>query len=373
MTDALIEKFFDNRCTASESEEVTKYLKENPAILDKYLNVTEWTAIVPQHMPEKFWAENWDEMLKAEASLRSTKQINASSDPIATTPVHIHSRINRAVVITWIKRTAVAAVLIVSAGLAYRISFIKDKPDNAIAAKAPVIKTERKITVNNSDQLMNIMLPDSSDVILSPGSLITYYVPFTNNKRDLTLDGEGRFKVMKNEFKPFTVYAGGLATTALGTEFTINTKKNIIVKLHTGRVMITAVGERLKYWKKNVMLEPGQQLNYDIKEMTASVTRINTQHKIAGGVTVKKPGKIVPDELPVMNFVNTSLPDVMNKLTACYHQNITFDSTELNDINFTGTISKNDSLPIVLKVIAQMNDLDLIHNDNGYEIKKIKK
>jgi type II secretory pathway component GspD/PulD (secretin) len=78
-------------------------------------------------------------------------------------------------------------------------------------------------------------------------------------------------------------------------------------------------------------------------------------------------------ETPILNFVNTSLPDVMNKLTAYYHEKINFDSTALDEMNFTGTISQNDSLKIVLKVIAQMNNLELSHDDNGYELKKTQK
>lgn len=71
--------------------------------------------------------------------------------------------------------------------------------------------------------------------------------------------------------------------------------------------------------------------------------------------------------------MNTSLPEVMEKLSGYYHQQISFDSTGLSKMNFTGTISRNDSLNIVLKVIAQMNDLQLTHDDSGYELKRTEK
>jgi ferric-dicitrate binding protein FerR (iron transport regulator) len=296
-------------------------------------------------MPEDFWDDNWTAIAGQRASVKR---------------------------ITWMKRMAAAAVLVISAGLLYNGIQVK-KPSAPIAAnEKPALKTERKITVNNSERMMDISLPDSSQVILSPGSLITYNIPFAENKREVTLDGEARFRVMKNEQKPFTVFAGGLATTALGTEFTINTKNNVSVKLHNGRVMITATGEIMKHWKKNIILEPGQQLNYNTKEMTAAVNLIKAENPVAHSSAVKKPKKL-PAEAPGLNFVNASLPDVMNRLTTHYQEKINFDSTELSEMNFTGAISENDSLPIVLKVIAQMNDLQLSHDENGYQLKKTDK
>ena len=66
--------------------------------------------------------------------------------------------------------------------------------------------------------------------------------PFQNNKREIYLEGEAYFKVAKDKTKPFTVFAGALATTALGTQFRITAKKNtpgnITVKLFTGKVAI---------------------------------------------------------------------------------------------------------------------------------------
>jgi hypothetical protein len=40
-------------------------------------------------------------------------------------------------------------------------------------------------------------------------------------------------------------------------------------------------------------------------------------------------------------------------------------------MNFTGTISKNDSLSIILKVIAQMNDLQISSTDSGFTVEKL--
>ena len=46
---------------------------------------------------------------------------------------------------------------------------------------------------------------------------------FPPDKREIFLKGEAKFIVAKNKKKPFTVYTGMLATTALGTIFTVKT------------------------------------------------------------------------------------------------------------------------------------------------------
>ena len=345
MTDELIERFFKKECTAREAAEVAQYLNAHPEVLNKYLNAAEWFAAGSKSMPPEFWNDSWTE-------------ISARRNPAGNTG--------------WLKRVAVAAAVVISAGLVYKNIDVKEnpaRPANLVKAGASV--SERKVSVNNTTEVVRVVLADSSSVMLSPGSRIIYTVPFDPARRALTLEGEGRFKVMKNKNKPFTVFAGSLATTALGTEFTINTKNNISVKLHTGKVIIVATGEAARHWKKDVILHPGQQLNYNAQAMTAVVGPIKAKNALARSA-FKNRDEIFSKEEPLLNFRNSSLPDVISKLTHYYHEKIVFDHAELDEMNFTGTLSRNDSLAIVLKVIAQMNNLELKHNADGYQLKKLK-
>jgi hypothetical protein len=45
---------------------------------------------------------------------------------------------------------------------------------------------------------------------------------------------------------------------------------------------------------------------------------------------------------------------------------------EINRMNFTGTITKSDSLQVVLKVISQMNGLEMLQDNDQFTIKKLK-
>ena len=82
----------------------------------------------------------------------------------------------------------------------------------------------------------------------------------------------------------------------------------------------------------------------------------------------KKPKTVVDDNLV---FNSTALPEVLQQLSKYFNQKISFDSTNISAMNFTGTITRQDSLPIVLKVIAQMNELEVAPEGDAFIIKKI--
>lgn len=214
-------------------------------------------------------------------------------------------------------------------------------------------------TENKTDTIMNISLPDGSAVRLYPGSEISYYRPFINNKRDITLKGAAEFKVTGDRLKPFTVYANGIATTALGTRFKVDVeKKQVYVLLYEGRVMIQPAsgGARKAY------LNPGQQLcvakdfDYIISEIQP-VTRLAAVTKVTKALHKEDQLSANTDTIN-MSFRNTPLSDVFDKLAEKYHIHIDYtDKEKLQQISFTGHFNANDSLENLLKVLCGMNNL----------------
>ena len=85
-------------------------------------------------------------------------------------------------------------------------------------------------------------------------------------------------------------------------------------------------------------------------------------------VTVEKTGSNINESSVVKNktrqvaadslkdqlvFNNTLLPQVLNKLSLFYNVKIRYDSLLIDTMNFTGTVSKADSLPVILKAISK--------------------
>ena len=232
-------------------------------------------------------------------------------------------------------------------------------------------KTQLQIATNNTKEIKTIVLEDSSVVELSPNSSIQYDSPFPDNKREILLKGEGRFIVAKNKKKPFTVYTGMLATTALGTIFSVKTignKNDITVKLFRGKVVIHAERKDLKGWNKNIYLLPGEQMKFNIEKMLVSVEKIKTVNTNTLA-TEKIPA--ADSSTNTLTFSNTLLPQVMQKLSAYYNVKIQYDSTLIDTMNFTGTVTKKDSLPVILKAITQMNNLSMEQQDGNFIISKL--
>jgi len=198
MTEELIQRFFKKECIAAESIQVSEYLKAHPELMDKYLSEEEWDNIEEYaEMPEEFWKEGWANIQKK----KSTRKV-----------------------IIYLKQTAVAACLVSLIGLGFYWYVQTGKVNDVVALHPHITTIARSATVykvitNSSGAMMNIVLGDSSVIKLSPGSKLVYDTPFQKNKREIWLKGEAYFKVTKDEARPFTVYAAGLATTALGTEF----------------------------------------------------------------------------------------------------------------------------------------------------------
>jgi transmembrane sensor len=357
MTEELIERFFTKQCTAAESIRVSQYLKAHPELMDKYLNQDEWNNDETGfEMPEEFWDEMWADIQKK----KRTKTV-----------------------IIYLKKTAVAAciaILLVAGYFWYAETGTGDDIAQShvlLQVKAEQI-AEHKVLNNRSAKMMKIMLQDSSFINLSSGSMLRYDTPFQKNKREVWLQGEAYFKVAKNETKPFTVYAAGLATTALGTEFRITTndkRNNIIVRLYKGKVFIQPATYSLKGWNKNIYLLPGEQMQYNTDKMLVAVGKIindnNPSSKRAPINSAGKKNEAIANQS--LSFNSTSLSEVLEKLAKYYGARIEFNKAEIKEMSFTGNITRNDSLPTVLKIVAQMNELEIIQQDDSFIVKTLDK
>lgn len=354
VTAELIERFFNKQCTAEQAKYVAAYLKENTEELNKYLEINEWNiAQLNEVMPEELCNEVWK---------------------------NIRTKQKRSALILLLKKSAVAAIItgIVCTGF-YHFSYTgKDSPAKTVLQKTLTLaEPAHKIISNHSKKIMKIVLQDNSVVSLLPGAVIKYDEPFQTNKRDISLTGEALFSVAKDKTKPFTVFAGSLTTTALGTKFKITTGNNlngsISVKLFSGKVVIRPINPRLKGWTNDIYLLPGQQMNYDAAKMFVNVDRIKN-NAVVPKPAVKNPVEEIP---PVaaneLAFDGTALPDVIDKLSKFYSVKIKFNKAEIEAMNFTGTINKKDSLTNILQLIGQMNDLKIIKEDDNFIIEKLKK
>jgi transmembrane sensor len=233
---------------------------------------------------------------------------------------------------------------------------------------------------NTSDKAKRLVLQDSSEIILDPLSEVTWNEPFTNNRRDIMLKGKARFHVAKDKTKPFTVFSGQIATTALGTQFTVTAFEQedfITVQLFEGKVVVKAADSVQPKLQNNFYLLAGEELLYSNKQYTARVRRLrfindNTTAKRNEEDSLEGYILLPVDKGSWYMFNNQPLAQVFKQLEEMYGVHISYSEKDIEKMYFIGKFSKNDSVSNILKQIAALNNLTVTKQSETYIISSVK-
>jgi ferric-dicitrate binding protein FerR (iron transport regulator) len=104
------------------------------------------------------------------------------------------------------------------------------------------------------------LLPDGTTVWLNAGSKIYYDGDFTGPTREVRLEGEAFFDVVKQTDRPFIVHTSGIDIKVLGTAFNVKSypeDKTVETTLYRGLVQVFRHEETEK---KAIQLKPNQKL-----------------------------------------------------------------------------------------------------------------
>jgi ferric-dicitrate binding protein FerR (iron transport regulator) len=160
----------------------------------------------------------------------------------------------------------VAAVILLLAGITFLLFYItRPFEDDYITIKNP------------SGQVQMVTLPDSSNVWLNAGSTLRYIETFSET-RGTELTGEAFFQVKPNAARPFTVQAGGVQTTVLGTSFNVRapgSSETTSISVISGKVRVGEHGRLLD------VLSPTRQLRYNRQTKTFTTVIADTNAVLA--------------------------------------------------------------------------------------------
>ncbi|MFO6445931.1 FecR family protein [Erythrobacter sp. NE805] len=132
----------------------------------------------------------------------------------------------------------------IAASLALALAALSTSPFGGTGAEAPrVAAVNGTISSPSAKSTSNIDLPDGSRVELAAQARAS--TSFRPDARIVTLlGGEALFSVAKDPTRPFTVVAGNVRVTAIGTSFTVSRDKGrVSVKVLEGVVAIERDGE----------------------------------------------------------------------------------------------------------------------------------
>jgi ferric-dicitrate binding protein FerR (iron transport regulator) len=261
-------------------------------------------------------------------------------------------------------RVAAAAIIIILATAAVTYVCRHRSPQLAARQVAP-LQDQVVAYVNEKNQPQSLTLPDGSHLKVWPGSSLSYYKQFTTTSRTISLKGKAIFEVAKDKARPFTVFAGDISTTALGTVFMVNTQepRKVQVQLFEGKVMIRSASEKIAM--HDVYLKAGEQ--FEINKMLGAVcvSPLVDSNNIAAGKK-EKPLKNINNS--VLEFNQTPLANVLASVGERYHVRFKFRNGDFNRMYVTGKFLPADSLPVVLNMLGTIYRLNFIQQNNTIEV-----
>lgn len=179
-----------------------------------------------------------------------------------------------------------------------------------------------------------VTLPDGSEVSLNSNSTLSYKPEdFTGDTRSVTFEGEGFFSVAKSDKKRFIVHTSLIDVNVKGTTFNLlsrNNDRTASVYLESGKVELSAVASG-----RSIEMIPGEYVHLDAKG-----TGFIKEEK-------KDPVLISSWRLGEFIFIDQSLREVTKSLEYNFNTDIYFETPELGDIHFTGTLPNSNLLESV--------------------------
>ena len=195
-----------------------------------------------------------------------------------------------------------------------------------------------------------VVLPDGTKVWLNAASSLRYPTVFQGTTRNVEINGEAYFEVVKNPQMPFIVKINSeTEIKVLGTHFNVNSyddEASINTTLLEGAVEI-------KNGKNKAFLKPGQQAQVILQAAQKSAK--NKKIKNINVVNNIDLDKVMSWKNGIFNFQDTDLEQVMRQLARWYDLEVVYENG-IPEMKFYGKMGRNVSLSRLL-IFLQESDL----------------
>jgi ferric-dicitrate binding protein FerR (iron transport regulator) len=214
-------------------------------------------------------------------------------------------------------------------------------------ASATPPKPVNEITISQGSR-SKIQLPDGSQVWINSGSKLTYENSFKGTTREVKLDGEAYFDVVKDAAHPFIVHTSGIDIKVLGTAFNVkayNIEPTIEATLIHGSIEVI---NKNQPGSPKIMLKPHEKLVYNkypvqaIKDQRADIKPAETD---AYSITIKPLRKNIEDSDIIetawvynkLVFEDERLEDLALKMEKWYNLKINIENEKLKNYKVSGS------------------------------------
>ena len=252
-----------------------------------------------------------------------------SSRGIALEKAQFNQQRSRKISTYW----SVAASFLLVLGLGFYLLFQNNIVEQKPVAVATIVKE------NPKGRKSTIILPDGTTVKLNSDSRISYPEIFDSLQRVVQLSGEAYFEVVEDVAKPFSVVAGELKTTALGTAFNVQAWQDddqIQVALTEGKVKVQSVNGLNQ--EDNYYLDPGQMITHIVNSEEFNIAAFDPLQELGW-----KDGIIV--------FRQASMQEFIEKLSRWYDVEFEIKGNPDQSWSIDGRF-ENESLEEILESLS---------------------
>lgn len=231
--------------------------------------------------------------------------------------------------------------------IAFSVWFLQKKPAKAMVADRNF--TPKTLAVDNGNR-SRFQLLDGSTVWLNAGSKLVYVNDFNGSTRELNLEGEAFFDVVKNPEKPFIIHTAKIDVKVLGTQFNVKAyeeDKTTETSLIRGSVEVLLRNEPSKTYR----LKPNEKLILNNQTVPTAVPTMNEADRRKVAQALAKPEIAITglrylenNELVesswvrnILSFEDEQFSEVAKKMQRWYDVTIQFKNKNLEKKYLSGS------------------------------------
>lgn len=200
----------------------------------------------------------------------------------------------------------------------------------------------------------SIELADGTKVWLNSGSKLVFPATFTQEKREVFLDGEGIFEVAHDKSHPFIVSSDDQKIEVLGTVFNVSNYHDdeaISTVLKSGSIKISYNNSGNIKSKESVTIKPNTLAVYNRNDKNIATQNVDTEKYFSwrDGIFI---------------FKNDSMQSIMKKVSRYYNIEIIITDKELAKTTFSGYLDVKNNVENVIKIIQETTKFEYTISNN---------
>jgi transmembrane sensor len=188
-----------------------------------------------------------------------------------------------------------------------------------------------------------VLLADGTEINLNSGSELRYSSSYSSTNRQVSLSGEGFFKVKSDPEHPFTVKTSDFDIRVTGTKFNVCTYDDNIFS--TATLENGKIGLQMKDASQILNIEPGKKFEFNRDTRKYLVTNADVESEVAW-----KDGEFIFKKIP--------FPDLVQRLERWYDVKLNCSSAELYDFVYTGKFKNQETIWQVLDALKLTTPID---------------